>query len=380
MNKLEENYGNIIPIGVGGFSKVFRATHKKTGVNVAIKMIPKKINNDDSDYEEKIQKEIEIMKIVKHPFIVELFEIVETEDEYFLIMDYASQGSILNNINERGAFSEDEASIIFAQIILVIKHLQQTCHIAHRDIKAENVLLDENRNIRVIDFGLSCLNLNGEMMKTQCGSPPYASPELILGWQYTFASDIWSCGILLYIMVCKSMSFYDENLSSLANKILFAEVEYPESLSPCLVDLLQKMLTKNPQNRISLDEILAHPWLASNVKYVSDKIEEFKPSFSYISQKLKDIGYDYDTIAGNMSDGLVNQGTVSFNILEKEFYNKNFPNLCRIPIVKGNRYASYSHYENLPPLNTPLGLKKLITPVGIIRNRKRSCHRVSRLI
>ncbi|EAY21699.1 AGC family protein kinase [Trichomonas vaginalis G3] len=284
-----------------------------------IKKIPKIIDNNDRHLI-LIKREIEIMKKIPYPFITDFYEVLENEDSIFIVMEYVSNGTIRNTLNESGPFSEESASIIFAQIILVLKHLQFTCNVAHRDLKTDNILFDAKGNIRVIDFGLSSTKSQTEFLRTQCGTPSYASPEMILGERYGYSCDIWSSGIVLYEMVTGHLPFEDANLSKLAQKIVFQEVEYPNNLSLGLVDLLSKLLTKDQTKRITLPEIMRHPWLKDNIKYVEEKLNSFRIDKNQIKSKLISLG---------LSDSESNEDheSVAYHVLKCEYQLSNFDSL-----------------------------------------------------
>lgn len=314
------NYEFKHSIGTGAFSKVYLAIHKPTGFRVSIKVIPKFSSDDDIKQQIMIKREIDIMRMMNHPFITDLFETVESKNYMYLVMEFVQNGTLLSYINDRGALREDEAANLFAQIIITLKYMQSECNVAHRDIKAENVLLDINNNIRIIDFGLSNMPTGEDnILHTQCGSPAYASPEMIMGQQYTFSSDIWSCGILLYAMVLGCLPYFDENMSKLAQKILFKDIELPFSLSPNLKDLIRRMLIKNPSERIQIDEILTHPFVADEVAFHMKNLTTFEMNHELASYKLNMMGMNYETVIKDIEAGIRNQGTVSYYIIRKEY-------------------------------------------------------------
>jgi len=175
-------------------------------------------------------------------------------------MEYVSGGELSDYIIAKKRIREDEACRLFQQIICAIEYLHEN-GIAHRDLKPENILLDYNRNIKLIDFGLSNTYRPGEMLKTACGSPCYASPEMIAGKLYNgLTSDIWSCGIILYTMLCGALPFEDKNATSLYRKILDDDFLLPSYLSSTAQDLLKQLLNKNPLLRYTIPDIKQDPW------------------------------------------------------------------------------------------------------------------------
>jgi len=214
-----------------------------------------------------MRREIQILKTLRHPHITCLYEVIETESEYYLIMEYVSGGELSDYIVAKKRIKEEEACRLFKQIIEAVEYLHKN-GIAHRDLKPENILLDYNKNIKIIDFGLSNTYHKGEMLKTACGSPCYAAPEMIAGKHYVgLAADIWSCGIILYTMLCGQLPFEDKNANSLYRKILEDEVILPRYLSLAARDIIKHLLIKEPGKRYTIYEIHSNPWSnTSNTK------------------------------------------------------------------------------------------------------------------
>lgn len=346
------NYNVVQGCASGAFAKVYFGQHKQTNAKVAIKKIDKRANNDDGKQVERIKREIDIMRKLKHPLISQLYEVVETEDFIYIVMEFAQNGTLFTRLNDSGAFTEDEASLIFAQILIVMNYLQTDLKIAHRDIKAENILFDQNQNIRIIDFGLSNTSTNPDnLMNTQCGSPAYASPEMILGHQYTFSSDIWSCGVVLYAMVCGFLPFEDPSISRLAQKIVFKEVEYPNNLSATCLDLLKRLLTKNPQSRITLQDAMNHPFVAANIKHVENRIANFQYDYTLIGNVMTAFGFNLEEAQKDMENDVINPGTTILTILKREYMNSKFaPLSCRASFNGMIRKNTVSGAEQLPKL------------------------------
>jgi serine/threonine protein kinase len=250
------------PLGSGSFAVVWLARHRPTGSLAAIKIILR-ISIESHSYLTQFTREISFLKQLDHPFISELFDVLEEEHAYYLVMEYCEHGSILNFVNSQGPLEEGRARRYFCQLISALDYLHNVKFIAHRDLKAENVLLDRNDNIRLIDFGLSNAFTKGTpTLMTACGSPAYAAPEMIKGCPYTKAADMWSAGILLYAIVAGKLPFDDQNPQNILQKVVRDEVEYPPGMSRSLVDLLQRLLTKDPNERMTIDRLKGHPWVS----------------------------------------------------------------------------------------------------------------------
>lgn len=211
-----------------------------------------------------MKREIQYLKLLRHPHIIKLYEVITTPSDIIMVIEYAG-GELFQYIVDRGRMSEDEARRFFQQIICAIEY----CHrhkIVHRDLKPENLLLDEYLNVKIGDFGLSNIMTDGDFLKTSCGSPNYAAPEVISGKLYAGPEiDIWSCGVILYVMLCGRLPFDDEYIPTLFKKINGGIYSLPSYLSPESKHLLSSMLVVDPVKRITIAEIRQLPWFQKNL-------------------------------------------------------------------------------------------------------------------
>jgi 5'-AMP-activated protein kinase catalytic alpha subunit len=246
-------------LGIGAFGKVKLATHAVTGHKVAVKIL-NKAKIKQLGMEEKVQREINILHLCTHPHIIRLYEVIDTPTDIFLVNEYVSGGELFDYIVSKGRLSSDEARNFFHQIVSGVEY----CHfqkIVHRDLKPENLLLDNNLNIKIADFGLSNLMRDGDFLRTSCGSPNYAAPEVISGHLYAGPEvDVWSCGVILYALLCGSLPFDDESIPSLFKKIKSGMYSLPSHLSQLARNLIPRMLEVDPMKRITIPEIRLHPW------------------------------------------------------------------------------------------------------------------------
>mmetsp|Transcript_42955 Transcript_42955/g.103959 ORF Transcript_42955/g.103959 Transcript_42955/m.103959 type:complete len:702 (-) Transcript_42955:1768-3873(-) len=246
-------------LGIGAFGKVKEATHVVTGHKVAVKIL-NKAKIKQLGMEEKVQREINILHLCTHPHIIRLYEVIDTPTDIFLVIEYVSNGELFDYIVSKGRLSADEARNFFHQIVSGVEY----CHfqkVVHRDLKPENLLLDENLNIKIADFGLSNLMRDGDFLRTSCGSPNYAAPEVISGHLYAGPEvDVWSCGVILYALLCGSLPFDDESIPSLFKKIKSGMYSLPTHLSQLAKNLIPRMLEVDPMKRITIPEIRLHPW------------------------------------------------------------------------------------------------------------------------
>jgi len=235
------------------------ATHCITGHKVAVKIL-NKAKIKQLGMEEKVQREINILHLCTHPHIIRLYEVIDTPTDIFLVNEYVSGGELFDYIVSKGRLSADEARNFFHQIVSGVEY----CHfqkIVHRDLKPENLLLDSNLNIKIADFGLSNIMRDGDFLRTSCGSPNYAAPEVISGHLYAGPEvDVWSCGVILYALLCGSLPFDDESIPNLFKKIKSGMYSLPSHLSQLARNLIPRMLEVDPMKRITIPEIRLHPW------------------------------------------------------------------------------------------------------------------------
>ncbi|KAM6363685.1 maternal embryonic leucine zipper kinase [Pluvialis apricaria] len=247
-------------IGTGGFAKVKLAQHLLTGEKVAIKIMDKLALGDDLP---RVKIEIDAMKNLSHQHICQLYHVIETPKKMFMVLEYCPGGELFDYIISKDRLSEEEARVFFRQIVSAIAYVHSQGY-AHRDLKPENLLIDEDHNLKLIDFGL-CAKPKGGLdyhLKTCCGSPAYAAPELIQGKAYIGSeADIWSMGVLLYALLCGFLPFDDNSIVAIYRKIMRGKYSIPKWLSPGSTLLINQMLQVDPKKRITVKHLLRHPWI-----------------------------------------------------------------------------------------------------------------------
>ncbi|XP_055380353.1 5'-AMP-activated protein kinase catalytic subunit alpha-2 [Condylostylus longicornis] len=251
-------------LGIGTFGKVKIGEHQLTKHKVAVKILNRqKIKS--LDVVGKIRREIQNLKLFRHPHIIKLYQVISTPTDIFMIMEYVSGGELFDYIVKHGKLQEHEARRFFQQIISGVDY----CHrhmIVHRDLKPENLLLDHNMHVKIADFGLSNMMLDGEFLRTSCGSPNYAAPEVISGKLYAGPEvDIWSCGVILYALLCGTLPFDDEHVPTLFRKIKSGIFPIPEYLNKQVVNLVCQMLQVDPLKRATIEEIKKHEWFQKDL-------------------------------------------------------------------------------------------------------------------
>ncbi|XP_037533426.1 serine/threonine-protein kinase SIK2 [Nematolebias whitei] len=250
-------------LGKGNFAVVKLARHRITKTEVAIKIIDK--TQLDAVNLEKIYREVQIMKMLDHPHIIKLYQVMETKNMLYLVTEYAKNGEIFDYLAKHGRLSELEARRKFWQILSAVEY----CHnrnIVHRDLKAENLLLDGHMNIKIADFGFGNFFQPGEPLATWCGSPPYAAPEVFEGQQYEGPQlDIWSMGVVLYVLVCGALPFDGPTLPVLRQRVLEGRFRIPYFMTEDCEHLIRRMLVLDPSKRLSLTQIKEHKWMILDV-------------------------------------------------------------------------------------------------------------------
>jgi len=257
-------------LGRGAFSIVRKGKNKKTGQQVAVKTIEKKfVEKQDLML---LTREIEIMKKVNHPNVLKLYEVFETDETISLVMELVTGGELFYKIVEKGNYSEKEAAGIVKQMIQGVEYLHGE-GICHRDLKPENLLCsgEEEQGYKpfrvvIADFGLSKVFNSGEALETSCGTPDYVAPEVITAeGQYDKSVDMWSCGVITYVLLCGFSPFLSSTQHGLFDKIVKCEYDFPDpewtNISDSAKDLVRHLLIKDPKERYTAANCLKHPWL-----------------------------------------------------------------------------------------------------------------------
>ncbi|XP_036840592.1 MAP/microtubule affinity-regulating kinase 3 isoform X1 [Oncorhynchus mykiss] len=320
------NYRLLKTIGKGNFAKVKLARHILTGREVAIKIIDKTQLNPTSL--QKLFREVRIMKILNHPNIVKLFEVIETEKTLYLVMEYASGGEVFDYLVAHGRMKEKEARAKFRQIVSAVQYCHQK-HIVHRDLKAENLLLDADMNIKIADFGFSNEFVMGSKLDTFCGSPPYAAPELFQGKKYDGPEvDVWSLGVILYTLVSGSLPFDGQNLKELRERVLRGKYRIPFYMSTDCENLLKRFLVLNPAKRGTLEvreegqnQIMKDRWI--NAGCEEDEMKPFvEPETDITDQKRIDImvgmGYTREEVTESLTRMKYDEITATYLLLGRK--------------------------------------------------------------
>ncbi|KAG9486190.1 hypothetical protein GDO78_008988 [Eleutherodactylus coqui] len=293
-------------LGEGSFAKVREGLHVVTGERVAVKVIDKKKAKKDTYVTKNLRREGQIQQMIRHPNITQLLDILETENSYYLVMELCCGGNLMHKIYEKKRLEEHEARKYIRQLIQAVEHLHRA-GVVHRDLKIENLLLDENNNIKLIDFGLSnCAGILGytDPFSTQCGSPAYAAPELLARKKYGPKVDVWSIGVNMYAMLTGTLPFTVEpfSLRALYQKMVDKAMNpLPSHLSPAAINFLRSLLEPDPLKRPNIQQALANRWLndsshGKGIHTYPNRIHLEDLSQSVIRHMSEKLGYKHSDV------------------------------------------------------------------------------------
>ena len=298
-------------IGKGTFSIVKLGINKATNEKVAIKILKKKKMQRKKD-KSRLDREISILKRLHHINVIKIHKITEEIDNYYIVMEYCENGELFNYIVAHQRLSEEETAYFFYQLINGLDYIHHK-NIVHRDLKPENLLLSQGNVLKIVDFGLSNYYYpDGKLLSTPCGSPCYASPEMVCGNKYNgFRIDIWSCGIIIFAMICGYLPFEDPNNEILFQKIMKCKVDYPDYLSDDVLDIMNKIIVIDPNKRITIEQIKRHPF------YLKGK-DEFEKKHKDLVEQVE---FDANKIDNNDIEDYNND--IEDDIIFKLNYNNN---------------------------------------------------------
>ncbi|XP_037065421.1 sperm motility kinase 2B-like [Peromyscus leucopus] len=299
-------------IGRGGFGEVKLAHHRLTGTPVAIKVLQRKM------WCFRVKSEVNIMKMINHPNIISLIQVIEDEKKTYLIMELVEGKQLYQHVLKAGHLEEDHARGIFRQILSAVSY----CHehgIIHRDLKPDNIMLDGNGKVKIIDFGLGTQVKPGQKLSFYCGTYQLFAPEFWLGRLYDGPKvDIWTLGVILYFMVVGKFPFDADSIPELQDQVVKGKYTIPLDLSKELRDLLSLLMTVNPRRRPTVDEVVTHPWLKKDMEASPNYYEEMVPSLPdpAIVEAMKRIGFQAQDIKDSLQQRKYNQTMATYCLLK----------------------------------------------------------------
>ena len=345
-------------LGRGTFSTVKLATDIRTNEKIAIKILEKNKIKTERDIN-RINREISIVKKINHLNIVKVFEIKEDKDKYYILMEYCENGELFDLILEKRKLTEDESSYYFFQLVNGLDYIHKN-NIIHRDLKPENLLLTKNNILKIIDFGLSNYNTKDNLLSTPCGSPCYASPEMVSGKKYNgITNDIWSIGIILYAMIYGYLPFENINNNNdlLFKKIRECKIDYPKNNSILALNLLKKILIPDCNKRIKINEIKKDNF------YIKGK--------NIFKRKHRDINLDINNYMSNnitMKKRIKKYSNSEFNSGIYNIYNNDYNLNDDVQFLSNRNITENIIIKNNKKLLNKRNINKISPKERIIRN------------
>ncbi|KAL2920548.1 CBL-interacting serine/threonine-protein kinase 11 [Bienertia sinuspersici] len=370
-NILFEKYAAGRLLGCGGFAKVYSAKNVHTGQIVAIKVFNKK-RIIEKNMMSNIKREITIMGRLRHPNIIRLYEVLACKRKIYFVMELAKGGELYARMT-KGRFSEELSRKYFQQLISAVGY----CHLRgvyHRDLKPGNLLLDKYANLKVSDFGLGAVNDGDGSLRTICGTPMFMAPEMLKKTpSYDGAMvDVWSCGVILYVLTAGYLPFNDVNSKVMYRKIRRADYRCPNWMSPDLVRLLGRLLDPNPKTRITISEIVQDPWFKKDGLF-KDKGPEFKFPFYH-----DNIG-DHDSYGNFFSVGSppVKINTITYSSMNAFDLITAFSSSLGLSRLLNQSYSPFEDgekfFSSLPVDMISAKIKEVAAELKLKLHRKEDC-------
>lgn len=340
-------FGELEVISNGVSSTVVKGIHKPTHTPVAIKLI----NVAKLRTTVYVMREITTHRQISHPFVADFYGCLPMKSYLCYCQEFVSGGSLLDKVNRTHGLPEPLARRYFCQLISALRLLHEQLEVVHRDIKLENLMIDSNDNLKLIDFGFVSEQVN--MIRSQCGSIPYAAPEVISAREYTAAVDLWSAGVVLYTMLTGQLPFRATPGVDVAEHILRDTPDFPPSISPNARDMLIGLLTKDPAARYTIDDIRVHPWVSTQQcsMYMSDEYLNEVTNTGYFDPLLLNPFPDMDpnAVKETLDAGMDDSDTITYMIL-KHFNKLQNPSYCGIvtaprPLRSSMRAPSVDHFD-----------------------------------
>ncbi|CAD5123848.1 DgyrCDS12154 [Dimorphilus gyrociliatus] len=335
-------------LGEGNFAKVRLGTHVLTKERVAVKVISKSEASKKEYIKRNMRREAVVLQKLNHPNIIRQFEVLETDNHYYLVLELAEGGEFIKYLTKRKRFDEEEAKLYLKQIVSALSHMHKS-GVIHRDLKLENLLLDSKGKIKIIDFGLSNIYDQGQMLNTQCGSPAYVAPEVFIKKPYGPSVDVWSLGIILYTFCVGSLPFsvYPSTDLKRLYSLIMKGPTIPDYLSSDCCDLIRQLLDPNPSTRLTIDQIENHIWLNSVPESLLNVKQEQEIDHSIINFLVTRFGVSEEELCASILNRKINSMTATYYLLQ-------------IRLSRGLEFPDLPGIQSTKPVNDLL-------PRGILR-------------
>ncbi|XP_060068522.1 sperm motility kinase Y-like [Ylistrum balloti] len=325
----KKKVGNYIlgqTIGEGSFAKVRQGFHVLAREKVAVKVVSKKAILLRDYVRKNVHREAVVLQKLQHPNIVRLFEVMETENTYYIVLEYADGGDFMKYLSGKKYLTEFECRRFLRQLTSAVDHMHRS-NIVHRDLKLENFLLDKDMNIKIIDFGLSNVFYGETSLSTQCGSPAYAAPEIFSNQKYGSSVDIWSLGVCMYAMLIGTLPFVPQPANNLAqlHALILKGCSIPEELSLECKDLLKRMLQPDYRRRIRIEEVLHHVWMSVGYdehihrQPTLPHVTPVPPHESVLHYMTNTYSFSESDVIESLEERKVNSTAATYNLLLDRF-------------------------------------------------------------
>lgn len=348
-------------IGSGSTANVYSCIHKKLQRFVAVKVM-----TDEAD-DEYFEQEARNHESLDHPFLCQYYGRTSIRDKKAIVTELVQGVTLLELVNREHGLSLHRAAVIFAQIAVALEYMHNEMKMAHRDVKLENVMVDNFDRVKLLDFGFT--STSDSMFETICGSAPYAAPELFIGDPYTFAVDVWSLGVCLYSMVMGSLPFQGSSAQMLSQNVMHGEIRFPDTVTPEFVDLVKQMLNRNVTERITMENVLKHPFITLSARPdLKDRIAQ-NPGLKMritgindvdreIVEKLLLDGYSEHDIYDSLLNPALSDSEIllAYRILKSDKVKEIMSTIVMPSFRSSGKYTITMKSQNLPTLK-PLAVK-----------------------
>ena len=349
---MHDEYKLLSVIGHGAYGSLWLGTDNIGHQSVAIKCVAK---DQTSENLEKVHKLCRLTMQFNHPFVVSTYDTFDDERSIHSVMEFCSGGTLMDML-QKGPLPEDRAAALLTEVLLALKYLHNECHVVHRDVKPENILIDAYGHVRLADFGfLTDVDCKSALLRTACGSPAFTAPEVMKREKYNVQADVWSFGVVMYVTLFGNLPFHETNIMGYMQRVICDDISIPTCVSEEARDLLTKILEKDWQKRLTVDDILRHPWICERSTFT----------------KIMSLSMNRDHLYKEALSSCITRHNepVPFR-----------PDSVQFKIHRDSQVAKYIAHmlwpDSLEPLPSLVSAVKWRTAV-LLTNRGKTCHRLT---